>query len=530
MSGDESAGGGHPLAVAEHIAATLTAAVDNADWKQVARIIREHWIVLTYSHWQLGREAVRALPDSYASADPVIRAAEAFFLELGTGHAEVPDVVPVGEEELDALGRSNHAFDVLVVGTTRIIIHRISGQYSAASELSERLRRIAAIAARGPQTASAKAALPYLRLQWAITKQLVGELDESTDEFRLAYRGGEGMGIDFLTRNTAGCLALNNIVAGDVHKALEWLKIEERYDNSSHWAEDRVRVSGRIARALVCLERADTAGARESLTELGEISDSEELWAFAAHAHCRLALLSDNAAEGIDRLARAISIHKLWYREETLGYQLLTDSAAELHCALGNGTAALAVAASAPPQLQRLVRARVALLAGDPSSALSEASTLLSSTGVSPRFTLDALMITISSAVATARHELASEYLSRALSLAELTGAIRPFLTLTQESLDWIAAAGLETELTVSGFDPTTGPRLFSERVTTVRLTQRELEVLRELASGRTMTMISVRMFVSMNTVKSQIRSVYRKLGVHSRAEAIETAVRLRLL
>ncbi|CAM2865787.1 LuxR C-terminal-related transcriptional regulator [Prescottella defluvii] len=71
---------------------------------------------------------------------------------------------------------------------------------------------------------------------------------------------------------------------------------------------------------------------------------------------------------------------------------------------------------------------------------------------------------------------------------------------------------------------------MVTERVTTVRLTQRELEVLRELASGGTMTTISVRMFVSLNTVKSQIRSIYRKLGAHSRAEAIETAIRLRLL
>lgn len=532
VSGDEPArSSGHPLLLAEEIAAALTVAVGNADWNQVARLVREHWIVLSFEHWQLVRETLRVLPDSYSSTDPVVRAATAFFLELGTGQAQVPDVVPLNEKELDALGMSSQAFDVLVVGTTRIIIHRMCGQFQEAGELSERLRRIAAIAARRPQTVSAKATLPYLRLQWAVTKQLVGELDNSTDEFRMVYRGGDGMGLDFLTRNAAGGLALNNIIAGDVRQALEWLKVEEQYgDSPRHWANDRVRVSGLVATALVCIERADADGARASLTVLDEISDSEELWAFATHAQCQLALLSGNAAEGIDRLARAISIHDFWYRENTLGHQLLVASAAELHCALGNGTEALAVAASAPPHLQRLVRSRIALLTDDPSTALSEASTLLSSNGVSLRFTLDALMIAISSAVATARHELATEYLNRALSLAEITGAIRPFLTLTAEALDWIAAAGLEQTLTTSGIDARSGPRLFTERVTTVRLTQRELEVLRELASGRTMTTISVRMFVSLNTVKSQIRSIYRKLGAHSRAEAIETAIRLRLL
>ncbi|GHS85916.1 helix-turn-helix domain-containing protein [Cellulomonas hominis] len=55
-------------------------------------------------------------------------------------------------------------------------------------------------------------------------------------------------------------------------------------------------------------------------------------------------------------------------------------------------------------------------------------------------------------------------------------------------------------------------------------LTRRELVVLAELAEDQTLEEIASRLFVSRNTVKSQVRSVYRKIGVSTRAEAVAWA------
>lgn len=55
-------------------------------------------------------------------------------------------------------------------------------------------------------------------------------------------------------------------------------------------------------------------------------------------------------------------------------------------------------------------------------------------------------------------------------------------------------------------------------------LTRRERVVLAELAEDVTLEEIATRLFVTRNTVKSQVRSVYRKIGVSTRAEAVAWA------
>jgi len=61
-------------------------------------------------------------------------------------------------------------------------------------------------------------------------------------------------------------------------------------------------------------------------------------------------------------------------------------------------------------------------------------------------------------------------------------------------------------------------------------LSQQEQRVLRLLAAGRSNPEIARELVVSVNTVKTQVQSIYRKLNVNSRWEAGEAARRLKLL
>jgi LuxR family maltose regulon positive regulatory protein len=61
-------------------------------------------------------------------------------------------------------------------------------------------------------------------------------------------------------------------------------------------------------------------------------------------------------------------------------------------------------------------------------------------------------------------------------------------------------------------------------------LTERERDVLRLLAAGRSNPEIARTLYVEVNTVKTHVKSLYGKLGVHSRVQATQRAQELGLL
>jgi LuxR family maltose regulon positive regulatory protein len=61
-------------------------------------------------------------------------------------------------------------------------------------------------------------------------------------------------------------------------------------------------------------------------------------------------------------------------------------------------------------------------------------------------------------------------------------------------------------------------------------LSKRELEVLRLLSSSLTGPQIADQLSISVGTFRSHTKSIYGKLGVHSRIEAVERARDLELV
>lgn len=55
-------------------------------------------------------------------------------------------------------------------------------------------------------------------------------------------------------------------------------------------------------------------------------------------------------------------------------------------------------------------------------------------------------------------------------------------------------------------------------------LTPRELVVLEHLSEDVTLEEIATTLFVTRNTIKSQVRTLYRKLGVSTRSDAVAWA------
>jgi len=68
------------------------------------------------------------------------------------------------------------------------------------------------------------------------------------------------------------------------------------------------------------------------------------------------------------------------------------------------------------------------------------------------------------------------------------------------------------------------------DHVPGLRLTERELEVLRLVAKGMNNREIAKDLYISENTVKNHVRNILEKLQLHSRMEAVMYAVREKLL
>jgi LuxR family maltose regulon positive regulatory protein len=124
----------------------------------------------------------------------------------------------------------------------------------------------------------------------------------------------------------------------------------------------------------------------------------------------------------------------------------------------------------------------------------------------------------------------AHEALRHALGLAEPQQILRPFLDGGRHVSD-LLISGIGRYGRLDRFAKTVVAAMPATRDRpSAALTNRELALLAELPSMRTAEEIAGSLFVSVNTVKTHLRGIYRKLGVNHRRDAIAAARRLGLL
>jgi len=304
-----------------------------------------------------------------------------------------------------------------------------------------------------------------------------------------------------------------------------------------------------LASARVSLARDDLAGARKMLDDADEyragryqLPGEPPLSVVAGLIRARTAL-ADGDATG----ARALVLR---LRDTGAAGNPPLDWALTMldgEIALSTGDTTRARLTLLPdadgPQAGRadslLLRARLLLAEGDFKGALEAAGPVLD--GTADEVTLQVkLAAVLTAAVANRRLGLtgtAAELLEQALALAEPDDACRVFLD---------AGQPVRSAITVL-VPPTSRSAAFAGRIlerfdtqlphaeaapdqAEVLLTDSELAVLRFLPSHLTNQEIAESLFLSINTVKTHLRSAYRKLGVASRRAAIARARRLDLL
>ena len=186
----------------------------------------------------------------------------------------------------------------------------------------------------------------------------------------------------------------------------------------------------------------------------------------------------------------------------------------------------------------QVVLAALRLGRDDPEAAVDVLAPLLddSTPAMAPVWETEALLLETLARDALRDPGAASRALERALDVAEPGGLLLPFLLYpTAELLQRQARlrtthASLIAEILnlLSGHTPAAPPQHAAPLQEP--LSTSELRVLRYLPTNLPAPEIAAELFVSLNTIRTHLRNVYAKLGVHSRADAVNRARELGLL
>ena len=274
-------------------------------------------------------------------------------------------------------------------------------------------------------------------------------------------------------------------------------------------------------------DAAEAADAREAcpVREPFEVGELQSYAAYAAALHALASGEPDDAQHIIDTELLSKGPHTPSNTESARFVALSAD----LLMSQGNLVAAQKLIKAFPDGTNALrpVSARLLLMFREYRSAQLLAEAVLAESP-GPRTRVEMLLVQ-----AEALHRLKSARAAtirlNARQLAEANDLLTPFV-LTMEGQ--IAAQPPASTGEHGEFDAALAriTPLFSEAAMAAQLTQRERIVLDRLQSTASLEYIARSLVVSINTVKTQTRSIYRKLGANSREEAVRIAYDLGLL
>ncbi|GGT28007.1 transcriptional regulator [Streptomyces chromofuscus] len=295
---------------------------------------------------------------------------------------------------------------------------------------------------------------------------------------------------------------------------------------------------GRLVLAAVAVDRDELRRAEELLKEVSDSHDGTPdpvTRAVLALTTSRLLLARGDARAALETADPAVpaAVASPWVTEQT------ALIAAAAHLAHGRPESALRDLRRAPDHRTAgaVERARARLAAGRLDEARDLIDHLPGEDRPGPAVTVRATLVRAQAAHQAGDPGTARRLVARALLDARREHLRRPFL----EAGPWIRpllASDPLRELTHGWLTPGPGPRVdrdastarASTALVVEPLSARERDVLRRLARMMSTEEIAADLQVSVNTVKTHLKSAYRKLGVSRRGEAVRRARDLRLL
>jgi ATP/maltotriose-dependent transcriptional regulator MalT len=291
------------------------------------------------------------------------------------------------------------------------------------------------------------------------------------------------------------------------------------------------RAEPHLALAAIAFERDQLDDAEAHVDQVMRIAEGGRRPPLELLAHLKLALLA-GARGDQHRADDAVEEARTVLPQATSPVIARIDQV-QLRLALGRGdaeTAAVMAGRLPPSPMSALLAARVHLAADNPRAAYEVLTAMAGEAGSTRRIEIEHSLL---NALTLAKTGLArpDAALYRALELAEPVGFHRTFVA--EGPALWKLLASLPAhgriadyvaELLASTQRVVPPPKPGTPQTLVDPLSDRELTVLRYLASRLTCTEIARELYLSVNTVRSHVKAIYRKLGVNSRADAVARA------
>ncbi|MBF4625761.1 LuxR family transcriptional regulator [Clavibacter sp. VKM Ac-2872] len=366
--------------------------------------------------------------------------------------------------------------------------------------------------------------LPQVFILCGVSKLLAGHRHEAAALFEEGHRWSRDWGWHPAGEHLRNYIALaqalchDYVRAGDVITAWAGSRPAEPGVLADVYAS-----AGILARGLIAVGAVDLVSLDVVLTDIDDRILQSPLWWIAVHLAAQRALLGGDARAGARELEKELAAHRSLSRPSSMAGEQLRADLADLYQAAGDLAAAQDVlgtpglAAHTGPMVDPLIR--LDILRGDQPRAERQLDEALQRRGPrAPTYpSWEVLQSAIAHMTLTVDPVAEDSEIAQLEALAKRTGALNALIN---------APASVRDELSRRLDLPRLATEIFPVP-TVIQLTRREREVLEALHRFANAGDIAAALHISRNTAKTHLASVYRKLGVHTRHQALKFAAKL---
>lgn len=404
------------------------------------------------------------------------------------------------------------AFGLIEVGYLRIAGHDI--QAAAAAR-----RLITALHTAESRSQLRPALASVVNLHAGVALEIGGDKVRAYSSYRAAFYHVDGTDHPFLLADTTSKLALITALHGDTHEAREWIAEHERWVGKVGWGRPMVARNAQLARVLVALTDLNLDAVDDALSVLPAAPDQNETWQVHAYLLAMRSLLA-----GQPRKALVVTNSMRYQRPHPSKTPLaqclfaIADHAAYAASPFESPSPGPGAVPPPTPEIL-LLEAYHAVVAGD----LERASLRLTRARAD---VMGARWLNIAAQLHIITNDRASGDLVEHLidDIVSGQGALVDIVLLRRHGI--LSESHIRRLPDEARARITRIPEVRGDAGMRPALTPREREVLDGLREGLTRRQIAQQQFRSENTVRSQVRSLYQKLGAGSSEEALETARR----